>query len=139
MTVRCWCGQELLVREPLPTRRGGETFSFEHRGLHFNATTGRRGPDEPIAEVFLNIAPTKGGKYGSDSDLAARDAAVAVSLALQHGVPLGVLQRAMGKELDGTPSSPIGKLLELIVSMESQNAPTLERTGDAGKAERADE
>ncbi len=116
--MKCWCGQELLVREELPTRRLGENFSFEHHGLHFNATVGRRKSDGPISEVFLNVAGDKGGKYGSDSDLAARDAAVAVSLALQHGIPLGVLQRSMGRELDGSASSPIGHLLDLLVNEE---------------------
>ncbi len=108
----------MLVREELPTRRLGENFSFEHHGLHFNATVGRRKSDGPISEVFLNVAGDKGGKYGSDSDLAARDAAVAVSLALQHGIPLGVLQRSMGRELDGSASSPIGHLLDLLVNEE---------------------
>lgn len=116
--ARCWCGQELLVREELPTRRLGENISFEHRGLHFNATVGRKVLSGPISEVFLNVAGDKGGKYGSDSDLAARDAAVAVSLALQHGISLVVLQRSMGRELDGSASSPIGHLLDLLVGEE---------------------
>ena len=110
------------MREPLPARRLGVTLGFEHNGMHFTATAGRRSTHEPITEVFLNIAPDRGGKYGSDSDLAARDAAVAVSLALQHGVPLGVLQRAMGRELDGTPSTPIGKLLDIIREDEDDQA-----------------
>ncbi len=120
--MRCWCGQELLVREELPPRRLGENLSFLHRGLHFNATVGRRTPDGPISEVFLNVAGDKGGKYGSDSDLAARDAAVAVSLALQHGITLVVLQRSMGRELDGSASSPIGHLLDILVTEEKKDA-----------------
>ena len=124
--AKCWCGQELLQREEMPTRRVGENLSFEHSGMFFNATVGRRTPDGPIAEVFLNIAPERGGKYGSDSDLAARDAAVAVSIALQHGVSLALLQRAMGKELDGSPSTPIGKLLEIL---------TRDRDTENGKTE----
>lgn len=119
MTTRCWCGQELLVREPLPTRRLGMNLSFEHHGLHFNATVGRKVADGPITEVFLNIAPDRGGKYGSDSDLAARDAAVAVSLALQHGIPLATIQRSMGRELDGEASSPIGRLLDILMQDEA--------------------
>ena len=121
MSQKCWCGQELLLRDPLPTRRFGESLSFQHRGLHFNATVGRRTSGE-IAEVFLNIAPTRGGKYGSDGDLSARDAAVAVSLALQHGVSLETLERAMGKELDGSPSTPIGKLLEILMQDQKESA-----------------
>jgi len=121
MTKICWCGQALLVRDPLPTRRYGETLGFEHKGLHFTATVGRRDSGE-LAEVFLNIAPTRGGKYGSDGDLSARDAAVAVSLALQHGVSLETLERAMGKELDGTPSTPIGQLLAILMQDQREAA-----------------
>lgn len=129
--AKCWCGNDLLVREPLPTRRLGTNLSFEHRGLHFNATFGRRAVDGPIFEVFLNVAGDKGGKYGSDSDLAARDAAVAVSLALQHGIPLWVLQRSMGRELDGAASSPIGHLLDILIS------DTEQPKGEPPDAERA--
>ncbi len=113
MTKICWCGQPLLVRDPLPTRRYGENLSFEHRGFHFDATVGR-GKRGEVTEVFLNIAPTKGGKYGSDGDLNAREAAKVVSLALQHGVPFAEIERTMGKELDGTPSTPIGQLLAIL-------------------------
>jgi len=120
--AKCWCGQALLLREELPHRRLGENVSFSHGGLHFNATLGRKSAQAPVTEVFLNIAPDRGGKYGSDSDLAARDAAVAVSLALQFGVPMGILQRAMGRELDGTPASPIGKLLDIIMEGEDDRA-----------------
>jgi len=120
--MRCWCGQALLVREPLPNRRSATNISFEHNGLHFNATVGRSTPSAPITEIFLNIAPERGGKYGSEADLAARDVAVAVSLALQFGVPLAQIQRSMGRDLDGKPSTPMGQLLDILLEEEAPRA-----------------
>lgn len=50
------------------------------------------------------------------SDSNARDAAVAASLALQHGCSLRVLQRAVLREEDGSPSTPLGMAIDLIIA-----------------------
>lgn len=92
----------------LPHRRETQTFAFEHDGLKFTASVGLY-PDERIGEVFLNCV-----KLGTAADNNARDAAIAVSIALQHGVPLGTLRHAMTRNADGAPSSPIGHLLDIL-------------------------
>lgn len=98
----------MTFRVTLPQRRHSETFSFEHFGQTFTATVGYH-PDRTIGEIFLNSS-----KMGSGADAAARDAAIAVSIAIQHGVPLDVLRKAMTRNEDGSASSPIGKLLDLM-------------------------
>lgn len=97
-----------MIRTVLPNRRRSENFDFEHGGVRFAATVGF-GADGEVAEVFLNSA-----KLGSDADCSARDSAITTSLALQHGTPLVTLRGAVTRNQDGTPSSPIGKLLDLL-------------------------
>ncbi len=109
-------------RDSLPTRRSAETFDFRmaiERGANpvdFTATVGRH-PDGRIGEIFLNFR-----KLGTAVDASACDAAIAVSLALQHGVPLETLRRSMKRNEDGSPSSPIGMTLDLVASAEAGTA-----------------
>ncbi len=44
----------------------------------------------------------------------AQDAAVVCSLALQHGVPLETIRRALMRDSRGNASSPLGAALDLI-------------------------
>lgn len=97
-----------MSRDELPGRRQADTFDFQHEALKFTASVGRYA-DGRIGEVFLNCV-----KLGTAADNNARDAAIAVSIALQHGVPLGTLRHAMTRNADGAPSSPIGHLLDIL-------------------------
>jgi hypothetical protein len=97
-----------MSRATLPNRRPSETFRFIHDGHAYTATVSRF-PDGRAAEVFLSS-----GKAGTAVETAARDAAVAASIALQHGAPLDVLAHAMTKTDDGGPAGPLGKALELM-------------------------
>lgn len=45
----------------------------------------------------------------------AQDAAVVCSLALQYGVPLDVIRKALMRDSQGRPSGPLGAALDLIV------------------------
>jgi hypothetical protein len=99
-------------RNRLAQRRLAETFEIEVSGLRYTATVGRF-PDGRIAEVFL-----QNHKPGSQSDANARDAAVAASLALQHGCPLEVLKRALLRDAHGRPSTPLGAALDAILEGE---------------------
>ena len=101
-----------MTRTILPERRRSENFDFEHDGCRFTTTVGY-GADGAIAEVFLNSS-----KLGSDRDSSARDAAISVSLALQYGAPLDTLRGAITRNADGSPASPIGKVLDLLRSTE---------------------
>jgi hypothetical protein len=95
-------------RERLPNRRLGETFELQLHGLRYTATISRFA-DGRLAEVFL-----QNHKPGSQSDSNARDAAVAASLALQFGCPLEVLRRALLRDAQGRPSTPLGAALDQL-------------------------
>src|SRR5262245_4670173 len=65
-----------------------------------------RFPDDALAEIFIN------GKCGSDSDTAARDSAVVASIALQYGVPLETIRRALMRNRDGSACGPLSAALD---------------------------
>jgi hypothetical protein len=97
-----------MTRERLPNRRLCETRNFECHGLPYAASIGRF-PDGRLAEIFLSNS-----KAGSDSDAAAKDSAVVASIALQHGVPVDVIRKALLRDAQGRASSPLGVLLDLL-------------------------
>jgi hypothetical protein len=74
-------------RQRLNNRRASETFTFELDGLRFTASVSRFS-DGRIGELFLN-----NHKSGNQSDTNARDAAIALSFALQHGADLDDIAR----------------------------------------------
>jgi hypothetical protein len=96
------------TRERLSNRRASTVFEFELCGLRFTGSFSRFA-DGRVAEIFL-----QNHKPSSQSDCNARDAAVAASLALQHGCPLQALQRAVLREDDGSASTPLGAALDAI-------------------------
>jgi ribonucleoside-diphosphate reductase alpha chain len=100
-------------RTRLPNRRASVTFELEIHGLRYTASFSRFA-DGRIAEIFL-----QNHKPGSQSDSNARDAAVAASLALQHGCSLETLQRAVLRDPHGRPSTPLGAALDLIAEREA--------------------
>ncbi len=114
MTNKCWCGRELLQRTELANRRGGYNFSFDHDELQYNVSV-RTHKNVPM-ELFLNA-----NKIDSAADLVARDAAIVLSIMLQFGIPLSVLAAsALGRNVDGSPSSPIGKLIDILAQQEAK-------------------
>jgi hypothetical protein len=100
------------TRNTLSNRRPAETFELEVAGLRYLCTIGRFS-DGTVGEVFL-----QNHKPGSQSDSNARDAAVAASLALQFGCPLQVLQRALLRDSQGRPSTPLGAAVDAIAERE---------------------
>ena len=102
-----------MTRAPLPNRRQAETFGFEHGGLCFTASLGFDHLGR-VREIFLNqIRPN------STVDTAARDSAIAASLALQFGCPLAVLTDALGRDESGRPVTPLGAALALALAAEA--------------------
>ena len=97
-------------RQRLPNRRRTTTFDFELHGLKFTASFSRFA-DARIAEIFLQ----RSSKPSSQSNSNARDAAVATSLALQHGCPLTTLQNAVLRDANGTASMPLGAAIDRLV------------------------
>jgi hypothetical protein len=92
-------------RARLPARRLVETFSFSVDGLlHLHH---RPLPRRPSRRGFIN-------KGGSGADTNARDAAIAVSFALQHGGDLAALRRALCRDAHGRPLGSLGAALDLV-------------------------
>jgi hypothetical protein len=46
----------------------------------------------------------------------AQDSAVVCSIALQHGVPIDVIRRALMRDPRGKASSPLGEAIDLITA-----------------------
>jgi hypothetical protein len=107
------------MREKLPERRQSETFEIEHI-----ETTGARSPyvltigqypDGRIGEVFVDSP-----KNGSTLGLICHDAAVLISIALQHGATIEEMRSAVARQSDEilaageAPQSVIGSVLDEI-------------------------
>lgn len=97
------------LRQRLPNRRASTTFNFECNGLAYSATVSHYADGGGLAEVFIGNR-----KAGSHSDAAAKDSAVVCSLALQYGVPLGVIRKALLRDAQGRASSPLGVALDIL-------------------------
>ncbi len=97
-----------MIRQRLPSRRAHETREFEFRGLRYIAGVGRHS-DGALAEIFLDCA--KGSSQLGDD---ARDAAVCLSIALQHGTPVDAIRVAVTRDGNGEPSGIVGAVLDLI-------------------------
>ena len=114
------------ARQRLPNRRPAHTETLEVDGQSFEATVGFEPEDNSPRELFL-----KAGKEGSLLNAMLDDAAVVISVALQHGVPSKALAKSIGR-LPGNgaaslsnrtpgsvlPASPIGAALDLVCSFE---------------------
>jgi hypothetical protein len=98
----------MTERHRLPNRRASETFDIESQGLRFTATVSRFA-DGRVAEIFL-----QNHKAGSAAGINAQDAAVVCSLALQHGVPLATIRRALMRDSQGRASGPLAAALDFI-------------------------
>jgi hypothetical protein len=98
----------MIARRILPNRRASQQITFECNGLRYVATVSLF-PDGRLAEIFLGNA-----KAGSHSDSAAKDSAVVCSIALQYGVPVDTIRRALMRDSQGRASSPLGCALDMI-------------------------
>lgn len=98
----------MTQRQRLPYRRGCESFSFRCGGLSYVATISRF-PNSDLAEIFIS-----NHKSGCDADTAGRDSAVVCSIALQYGVPLETIRKALMRDSQGRPNGPLGAALDLI-------------------------
>src|SRR3974390_3538765 len=96
-----------MNRNRLDNRRASTTVVFQHNGINYTGTFSRYA-DGTLAELFLNSA-----KLGSTADINARDAAIAISLALQYGAPTEIIRHALTRNPDGSAMGSIGHLLDL--------------------------
>jgi hypothetical protein len=104
------------LRDVLSQRRPCETFnmSFGKQNTTFTVTVGYY-EDGRIGEVFID-----GAKAGSEMADITRDGAVLMSLALQHGVPLGVMQHAVSRNADHTAATIVGAVIDRIIAHEDR-------------------
>ena len=96
------------MRERLPNRRAAMTVGIEHSGQQFTVTIGFY-PDGRIGEIFL-----ENHKQGSQAGIMASDAAVVASIALQYGVAIDVIRRALMRDPRGKASGPLGAVFDKI-------------------------
>lgn len=97
-----------MPRAVLPHRRQSYRFALDWGAHKFDVTVSLLDSGE-AAEVFLSS-----NKVGSDIQALARDGAILVSLALQHGCELDVMANAVTRDEQGKPSSLIGALIDKI-------------------------
>ena len=102
-----------MTREILANRRLAETFDLEAGGQRYCATVGRFNDNGRLAEIFL-----ANSKSGSQADTNARDASVVASIALQYGVPLDVLRKALMRDARGAPCGPLAVALDMVAAQD---------------------
>ena len=114
-------------RQRLPNRRPSHTETLEVAGQPFTASVGFDPEDGRPRELFLTA-----GKEGSLINAMLADAAVVISVALQHGVSAKALAKSVGRLPEGPvtpadldrdkpariPASPIGAALDFLRSLE---------------------
>ena len=90
-------------------------MDFTFRGAPYRVCAGFF-PDGRLAEIFIDRCDKSGNDSGDD----AKDASVAVSLALQHGTPVDTIRHAVSRTIEGEPLGLIGAALDLLVSGEAR-------------------
>jgi hypothetical protein len=98
----------MTTRTRLPNRRASETFGVECNGQRSVASISRFADGSP-AEIFISS-----GKPGSDADIVSKDSAIVASIALQYGVPVDVIRRALLRDLKGRAASSLGAALDIL-------------------------
>lgn len=104
-----------MSRQELPLRRRSETFEIDFAGLKkaHTVTVGYY-EDGRVGEVFLN-----GGKSGEVVEAIARDGAVILSMALQHGVPIETIGHAITRDGQGMPQTIVGVVVDMLTRKSS--------------------
>jgi len=97
-----------MIRRTLPQRRAAQTFDMRFWNQSFSVTIGFY-PDGTPGEVFID-----GGKTGQDIQSTARDAAVVLSLALQHGAPIEAIRHAVTRSGSGAAASILGAVVDVL-------------------------
>ena len=103
----------MTARQRLPNRRMCQSFNFELDGLRFTASVGRFN-DGRVGELFLT-----NHKSGNQSDTNARDAAIILSFALQHGADINAIRKALCRDSAGRAIGPVGAALDLLAEQKA--------------------
>jgi len=72
-------------------------------------------PPLEVGEIFVTSR-----KIGSGMEAICRDAAILLSLATQHGCPLGTIQHSLTRNEDGSPQSIMGRVVDFVVAEASK-------------------
>ena len=92
-----------------PNRRGCELVDFSSMGLRFTAGVGRN-DDGRLAEIFID-----NHKTGSSIGTLVRDAAIVLSLALQHGADAESIRRSLSRDSSGCALGSLGEILDRVL------------------------
>jgi hypothetical protein len=101
----------MTSRRRLPARRCSESFEIEHCGLRYTVSFSRF-DDGTIGECFIS-----NHKRGNASDIAARDAGIILSFALQYGAPVDDIARALSRNSNGSASGVLAAALDRILEV----------------------
>lgn len=101
----------MTARRILDARRASQTFDIDFGGLSapHTVTVGYY-DDGTIGEVFIT-----GGKSGEQVESIARDSAILLSLALQHGVALDTIAHALTRDGRGEPNTIICTVVDRLM------------------------
>jgi len=100
-----------MITRTLPQRRAPETFGMPFWNQLFTVTVGFYPAGTP-GDVFID-----GGKTGQDIQSTARDAAVVLSLALQHGTPIETIRHAVTRSGSGEAASILGATVDRLATV----------------------
>ena len=99
-----------MNRHKLPNRRPSDLLDINHRGQPYAASIGYFDDGTP-AEIFLDPP-----KRSNDMENLARDAALLISIALQHRIPIEEMRQSVGRNDDGVPHSVVGAALDALAA-----------------------
>jgi hypothetical protein len=103
----------MSTRRILPQRRSAETFQLRFWNQPVSVTVGYYEDGAP-GEIFVDA-----GKSGQDVQSTARDAAVVLSLALQHGATVATIKHAVTRSGNGEAASIVGAIIDKLSAFPS--------------------
>src|SRR5262245_66260672 len=95
-------------------RRDAVALELEHGGHRFRLQIGRY-PEGALGEVFVDMH-----KGGSTLDALAADAAILISLLLQHGTSPAEIGHALRRSPNGAPATLIGTAVDGLNATQSR-------------------
>lgn len=108
------------MRTPLPNRRYGLTVPVEHRNQTFDCTFSWDDSGH-IREAFMRST-----KEGNDFSAVMVDAAIALSMLLQHGYSMADMVKAFGETATGAPQSALGAIARVGADLDARGQKALE-------------
>jgi hypothetical protein len=99
------------MRKKMPNRRPAATWNIEFEQQQLTGTIGYDPATGLPREAFFSTR----AKAGTLLDGLLYDTGVLLSLALQYGTPATSLAKSIARLEDGSPASPVGELIDVIV------------------------